>query len=81
MRVGQMVHYVSYGTPNGEYASRCRAAVITEVTSRGGMDDITPPRASLCVLNPTGQFFKENLPQAETMREPGTWHTLEACDD
>ena len=29
--VGRIVHYVSYGTPGGEYASKCRAAVITEV--------------------------------------------------
>lgn len=29
--VGRIVHYVSYGTPGGEYASQCRAAVITEV--------------------------------------------------
>jgi hypothetical protein len=29
--VGRVVHYVSYGTPSGEYTSRCRAAQITEV--------------------------------------------------
>lgn len=29
--VGRIVHYVSYGTPGGEYASRCRAAVIADV--------------------------------------------------
>lgn len=29
--VCRMVHYVSYGTPGGEYHSQCRAAVITEV--------------------------------------------------
>lgn len=31
MRVGDRVHYVSYGTPGGEYTSKCRAAIITEV--------------------------------------------------
>ena len=31
--VSRMVHYVSYGTPGGEYASACRAAVVTEVTA------------------------------------------------
>lgn len=30
-RVCRAVHYVSYGTPGGEYTSQCRAAVITEV--------------------------------------------------
>lgn len=29
--VGRMVHYVSFGTPGGEYTSQCRAAIITEV--------------------------------------------------
>lgn len=29
--VGRAVHYVSYGTPGGEYSSVCRAATITEV--------------------------------------------------
>lgn len=31
MRVGDRVHYVSYGTPGGEYTSKCRAAVVAEV--------------------------------------------------
>ncbi len=29
--VSRIVHYRSYGTPNGEYSAQCRAAVITEV--------------------------------------------------
>lgn len=29
--VGRVVHYVSHGTPGGEYRRECRAAVITEV--------------------------------------------------
>lgn len=29
--VGSVVHYRSYGTPGGEYASMCRAATIAEV--------------------------------------------------
>jgi hypothetical protein len=29
--VGRIVHYVSYGTPGGEYRSECRAATITSV--------------------------------------------------
>lgn len=29
--VGGIVHYVSFGTPGGEYQSRCRTAVISEV--------------------------------------------------
>lgn len=29
--VGLTVHYVSFGTPGGEYASQCRAATVAEV--------------------------------------------------
>lgn len=48
--VGRTVHYVSYGTPKGEFTSQCRAAVITEVSYE---DEYV----GLCVLNPTGLFF------------------------
>jgi hypothetical protein len=39
--VGRIVHYRSFGTPNGEYKADCRAAIITEVgawVTRGGSD-------------------------------------------
>lgn len=29
--IGRTVHYVSFGTPGGEYTSQCRAAIVTEV--------------------------------------------------
>jgi hypothetical protein len=29
--IGRQVHYVSYGTPGGEYQSVCRTATITDV--------------------------------------------------
>ena len=63
--VGRIVHYVSFGTPGGEYESECRAAVITEV-----QDD---PQSSvgLCVLNPTGQFFNRGVRHHEAQAGPG----------
>lgn len=75
--VGQIVHYVSYGTPGGEYPSVCRAAVITEVYS--------PYQVSLCVMNPTGLFFNTSVPfdDAEGERHTGsggTWHWPERVD-
>jgi hypothetical protein len=60
--VGRVVHYQSYGTPNGEYKSLPRAAMITEV-----MDDDT---VSLCVLNPTGMFFNQGVKYGDG---PGQW--------
>lgn len=78
MKVGEIVHYVSYGTPGGEYSSQCRAAIVTEVEGRD------PANAnfyvSLGVLNPTGLFFNEHLPYAEPgQRRGGTWHPMEEC--
>ena len=49
--VVQLVHYVSYGTPGGEYKSQCRAAVVSEV------DPHDSSRIGLVALNPTGLFF------------------------
>lgn len=79
--VGRMVHYVSYGTPGGEYSSECRAAVVTEVH--------TADTIGLGVLNPTGMFFNRNVPYGPAIgsetngfsslcdgneHEGGTWH-------
>ena len=64
-QVAQFVHYVSYGTPGGEYRSVCRAAVVTEVHADG--------RIAACVLNPTGLFFHESLWHDEG-QSAGTWH-------
>jgi hypothetical protein len=65
--IGDIVHYVSYGTPGGEYKSECRAAVVTEVYWTHTYDEtgakVGPSvpdedrHASLAVLNPTGTFF------------------------
>lgn len=60
--VGRVVYYKSYGTPGGEYPSVDRAAIITEVK------DITT--VSLCVMNPTGFFFNQDVKQGQ---EGGQW--------
>lgn len=62
--VGRVVHYVSYGTPKGEYTSQCRAAIIAGL---GATEE------DLVVLNPTGLFFNA-CPQDETDHGGGTWH-------
>lgn len=64
--IGQHVHYVSYGTPDGEHQSTCRAAIIT------AQYDATGDFNAIMVLNPTGTFFN-NTPYSDT-HEPGTWH-------
>ncbi|WP_318205387.1 hypothetical protein [Streptomyces sp. SCL15-4] len=83
--VGRVVHYVSYGTPGGEYTSQCRAAVITEVgewpegVSEEDRHNIAVP-IGLAVLNPTGVFFDRKVMQSEVGREGGTWHWPERTD-
>lgn len=64
-----MVYYKSYGTPNGEYPSKDRAAVVTDVRERGAPDEVIP-EVRLCVMNPEGLFFTGWLSQGQ---EGGQW--------
>ncbi|MEU8623318.1 hypothetical protein [Streptomyces sp. NPDC048669] len=75
--VGQIVHYVSHGTPVREdgtraFAPQCRAAVVTEV------DDTEQHKVGLAVLNPTGQFFHSlaagGCMADFTESQGGSWH-------
>lgn len=79
--VGRIVHYVSYGTPSGEYTSQCRAAIVTAVYS---IDNPHPDSevhteadgaewVGLAVLNPTGMFFNDAC-HDELRKQGGTWH-------
>jgi hypothetical protein len=85
--VGRVVHYVSYGTPGGEYKSECRAAVVTEVSRNAELPDVI----SLCVLNPEGIFLNRGVAYHEGDQVPGdqvsvpsyrggTWHWPERVD-
>lgn len=83
--VGRIVHYVSYGTPGGEYKSVCRAAVITEVDGFGAVPEGDVPCIGLCVLNPEGQFFNRGVRQADAdslsgWYPGGTWHWPERVE-
>jgi len=83
--VGRVVHYVSFGTPGGEYTSQCRAAIVTEVP-----DDTPDGREWVClaVLNPSGMLFNrapydewdgaDIVPGAEP--QGGTWHWPERVE-
>lgn len=74
--VGRIVHYHSFGTPNGEYKPLPRAAVITEVDVDRNLpedDAIHTPDVGLCVLNPTGQFFTLHVPYSEVPKS-GHWN-------
>jgi hypothetical protein len=71
--VGRIVHYVSYGTPGGEYTSQCRAAIVTAVEP-GNSAARDPERVALCVMNPTGLFLNEHVRQSEDSKVGGTWH-------
>jgi hypothetical protein len=75
--VGRVVHYVSYGTPGGEYTSQCRAAIVT-----GSPDcDAHTECVSLAVLGPEGMFFNQHVPHNETSQQRGgTWHWPERTD-
>jgi hypothetical protein len=61
--VSRNVHYVSYGTPGGEYASACRAAIVTEAVpvARGSWEESRASEVSLFVMSPAGLFFPRNV--------------------
>lgn len=61
--IGRIVHYQSYGTPNGEFEPKPRPAIITEVH-----DD---NKVSATVFQPQGMYFNE-LPFSEEPK-PGHW--------
>lgn len=67
--VGRIVHYVSYGTPGGEYGKECRAAIVTELAQPDEGSDVV----GLAVLNPTGLFFNRAA-YDENGHDGGTWH-------
>ena len=64
--VGRIVHYVSYGTPGGEFGRECRAAIVTAVNVDGTI--------GLAVLNPTGAYFNQSVMGDATENQGGTWH-------
>lgn len=84
-RIGEPVHYVSYGTPGGEFGKECRAAIVTEVgdypdgVSDADKSNIAVP-VGLAVLNPTGMFFHQGAMQSELGHEGGTWHWPERVE-
>jgi hypothetical protein len=89
VRLNDDVHYVSYGTPNGEYTSQCRAAKVTGVpvgalpyadADHAEEWDSTAAVADLCVMNPTGLFFNR-CPQDEEHYRGGTWHRPDGCEN
>jgi hypothetical protein len=77
--IGRIVHYVSYGTPAGEYGKECRAAIITEVDQAVE----NPQTIGLAVLNPAGMFFNRTVPHNENAAERpgGTWHWPERAEN
>jgi hypothetical protein len=77
--IGRIVHYVSYGTPGGEFKPEHRAAIIAgipDLVSEGGREAGTT--VDLVVFNPQGLFFNRVPYSAEA--KGGTWHWPERVD-
>ncbi|MBZ9753192.1 hypothetical protein K7W42_20355 [Deinococcus sp. HMF7604] len=68
--VGRDVHYVSYGTPKGEYTPAHRAAKITDVRE----SDQFGFEVRACVMNPEGLFFTGWTHFDESGTQGGTVH-------
>ena len=76
--VGRVVHYVSFGTPGGEFKSECRAAIIASAPTAGR--GRPAKKIDLVVLNPTGLFFNACV-QDEDTKAGGTWHFPERVEE
>lgn len=48
-------------------------AVVTASRPNGDAED-GPGRVSLCVLNPEGMFFNQDVRYSEEEHKGGTWH-------
>ena len=72
--VGRIVHYMSYGTPGGEFTSQCRAAVVPAVRVAAPGHERGAPYVDLFVMNPTGVFLNQNCHFDEEVKRGGTWH-------
>jgi hypothetical protein len=74
--IGRIVHYVSYGSADGRYKSKCRAAVVSETHLEPADPTTTAvfvPTIGLAVLNPTGVFFDRYVRESDE-HTGGTWH-------
>ncbi len=70
--VGRVVHYVAYGTPNSEHKPEHLAAIITSVFTLASSGD--EQTVGLCVLDPVGIFFNQDVRRDDTGQASGTWH-------
>ena len=64
-RIGQMVHYKSHGSPNGQFKPSNRAAVVTRVLSKEVV--------GIAVLSPNGMYF---IDEATMGNDPGNWNWI-----
>lgn len=77
--IGRIVHYVSFGTPGGEFGKECRAAIVTEVTQvevneeNPEGDGTYRETVGLFVANPTGFFLNRGVLYDED-KSGGSWH-------
>lgn len=63
--IGRIVHYQTYGTPDGEHPSAPVAAIITAVHSERFV--------SLCAFYPNGMSFKDVI-RVSDVPKPGHWN-------
>ena len=68
--IGRIVHYQARGSADGVYPPEPRAAIVTQVHEDNGDGH----QVGLCVLNPTGMFFRAEVQQDEDAHASGTWH-------
>ena len=76
--VGRMVHFVSVSGWGADRHVACRASIVTDVhgpaVNPATLEDSEMYDVDLCVISPTGTFFKHHSVQMEHARDADTWH-------
>ena len=81
-KIGDSVIYIAHGSADGKYPKAAhRAAIVTEAPKKDALENpANGPVVSLCVMNPTGLFFLQDVPYDPRGEQGGTWLTREIAE-
>lgn len=76
--IGRIVHYRALGSADGKFpVGECRAAIVTSIDKDSVDDPLDRQTVSLCILNPTGMYFNQEVVKGD---EASQWHWPERVE-
>lgn len=73
MKIGDLIHYVTFGSVNGDYPVECCASIVTGLYKDNSEVDIT-------VFNKRGGSFPNRKIRYDVKVDEGTWHLIDDPD-